>query len=133
MPESTQATALTAPQIEQTQATASKPNPQDDELALLRAKIKQLEQQLAGKSQPPGASSPAALVTPQHRLRAKVQPSPVPSPASTSAKQAPVADTAVDDEDEEQDVEDEGKGKVMVTSPDGTIATCIDNRSLCGP
>ena len=39
----------------------------------------------------------------------------------------------MDEEDDDEDVESEEKGKVMVTSPDGTIVTCIDKPFLRGP
>ena len=85
----------------------------------LQAKIKELENQLAGKAAPPRPSQ-VPCQTPQNRVRSKAPPSPAPSSVQDAAKS-----TAEDDDNDEVDEGEGGDaaGKVTVTSPDGTIVS----------
>ncbi|CAE7380456.1 unnamed protein product, partial [Symbiodinium microadriaticum] len=92
------------------------------ELVQLQAKIKELENQLAGKAAPPRPSQ-VPCQTPQNRVRSKAPPSPAPSSVQDAAKS-----TAEDDDNDEVDEGEGGDaaGKVTVTSPDGTIVLTQD-------
>ncbi|CAE7224183.1 unnamed protein product [Symbiodinium sp. CCMP2592] len=92
------------------------------EMQQTQAKIKELEQQLAATKAAPPKQVPCQ--TPQNRIRSKGQA----SPAATSAQAAAPAPAAVaeDEDEEEPEEQDDQIGKVMVTSPDGTIVLTQD-------
>ena len=114
----------------------SSPNANEGQVdvAALLGKIQQLQNQVA-TLQSGGKTPDSNVVTPPHRLLRKT-----PSPASGSLARTDTSRSGLgstterEESEEEEEAEEKGEGKVMVVSPDGTVATRLKSKirfSIC--